>query len=75
MTYLQLLFVSLGNGEYFRDVILEPEILECFLHMFTSNSLLGLLLADFVCLGGDQSDKFNTAFHEKVARILGECLA
>lgn len=64
-----------GNSEYIGDIITEAEIPQCLLHMFTSDGLLGLLLADIVCFGGDQSDEFNTAFHKQVARILREGLA
>lgn len=73
--YLQLLLVFFGNSEYISDIITETEIPQCLLHMFTSDSLLGLLFADIVRLGGDQCDEFYTAFHEQVACILWEGLA
>lgn len=42
--------------------------------MLACNCLLGFLLANVVGLGGDQGDKLDAAFHEQVARILGEGL-
>lgn len=64
----------LSNGENIGNIITEPKIPQGLLNVFTRDCLLGFLLADIVCLGGDQSDEFNTAFHKQVARILGEGL-
>ena len=43
--------------------------------MLACDSLLGFFFADVVRLGRDQSDELNAAFHEQIARILGEGLA
>lgn len=73
--HLQLFPVLLSHRKYVGDVVCKAKIPECFLDVFACDGLLGFLLADIVGLGRDQGDELDTAFHQQIARVLGEGLA
>ena len=73
--HLQLFPVLLGYRKYVRDIVCKAKIPECFLNVFACDGLLSFLFADIVGLGRDQGDELDAAFHQQIARILGEGLA